>query len=823
METVNEPTPFPTPTGPLSSFLADPEAFYRHLLRTAVSFASEAPQVLAAVGAAAAVLLVAALLLLRARDRRLLSGARRIVILPPPALEPKGAQAFWMGMHALLRPWWKRLLLGQTHLSWEFTARPEEVEISLWLPDVVPPRLVEQAIEAAWPGARAVRGEGDPLSVAKPTALTELRLAQPDWFPLGAGPGDDPLKLVLAALTGLDTGEEAVIQVLARPATSSRRRRLLNAARALRAGGRPGKLMWRAARTGATARPAPDPAADADVRAVLSKASAPLFHCLIRVAVTSPTKDAARGRIASIAGAFCVFEGRNGFRRRRVRGAAGLASRGLSASSYLLSAPELSQIATMPASESMPGLERAGARSAPPTRMLPSEGKVLGRADHPASDRTVAISVEDARHHLHVVGSTGTGKSTLLAQLVLQDAAAKRAAVVIDPKGDLVEAILERLPRGSEERTCLLDPEDPEWAVGLDPLRGENHHQVVDHIVGAFQRIYEDHWGPRTDYVMRAICRTLKQIPGATLAEAPILLRDAAWRRELRYRLDHIPALATFWGWYESLPQRTQSELVGPLLNKLGPFDLSGPVQAIIGQPRPKRNIENLIDLGGLLLVRIPKGTLGEATSRLIGAFVIARIWQACMKRASRPEPERADATLYVDEFHNYLSLPRSFEDLLAEARGYRLSLVLAHQHMGQLSKDMREALAANARTKIAFAVSPEDAVFLERPFSPVLSAHDLSHLGAYQAACRPCVGGGHGRVFTLSTEPLPPGDAARAEKVREASAEVFATRRSTVEAKILERQTRAKDILLPEPPPPPGRSGGQLGGQSGGQPGGLP
>jgi hypothetical protein len=168
------------------------------------------------------------------------------------------------------------------------------------------------------------------------------------------------------------------------------------------------------------------------------------------------------------------------------------------------------------------------------------------------------------------------------------------------------------------------------------------------------------------------------------------------------------------------------------------------------------------------------------------------------MRRASVPEQDRPDATLYVDETHNYLALPRSFEDLLAEARGYHLSLVLAHQHMGQLPKDVRDALGANARTKVVFTCSPEDASALERHFDPDLSAYDLSHLSTYQVACRPCVGGGQAQAFTFRTEALRPGSPARAESVRRRSAELFAISRDEVEDIIESRQLERTRGLLP-------------------------
>jgi len=467
---------------------------------------------------------------------------------------------------------------------------------------------------------------------------------------------------------------------------------------------------------------------------------------------------------------------------------------------YLLSVPELAEIATLPAAGAVSGLERAAAGTVPPSRVLPRKGKVLGKAEGPGADREVAISVEDARHHIHVIGETGTGKSTLLARLVLQEAEAARSAVVIDPKGDLVEAILERLPEGAVERTCLIDPDDRKRAVGLNLLGGDDRDLTVEHVLGVFRRIYEPWWGPRTDDIMRAACLTLTQISGTTLVEVPLLLTNFGWRRAIRNHLSDVAGLGAFWDWYDRLPEGQRAQHIAPLLNKLRAFLLRGPVRAIVGQPNPKLDVSQLLDGGGLLLVRIPKGTLGEETSRLLGAFVVARVWQAAMKRAARPDAQRPDTALYVDEMHNYLALPRSFEDLLAEARGYRLSLVLAHQHLGQLPREMRDALAANARTKVCFACSPEDAVHLEHHFAPELTAHDLCHLRAFQVACRPCVGGGHGAAFTFATESLSHAEQGRPEAVRAASQGRFGADRALVELLISRRHQAIEGGKYPLP-----------------------
>jgi hypothetical protein len=239
-----------------------------------------------------------------------------------------------------------------------------------------------------------------------------------------------------------------------------------------------------------------------------------------------------------------------------------------------------------------------------------------------------------------------------------------------------------------------------------------------------------------------------------------------------------------------------RAQATGPVLNKLRAFLLRRPVRAIVGQPASTIDVPACLDQGRLLLVRVPKGTLGEDTSRLLGAFVVARVWQAALARAGRPESQRPDAGLYVDEVHNYLALPTPLADMLAEARGYRLSLCLAHQHLGQLPKEMREALSANARSKLYFQLSPEDAHALERLVEPELGAHDLAHLPAFTVAARICHAGEAGPAFTLTTQPLPNPIAGRADRVRADSRRRNGTTVDQVDAALAARHGR---------PAPPG------------------
>ena len=373
------------------------------------------------------------------------------------------------------------------------------------------------------------------------------------------------------------------------------------------------------------------------------------------------------------------------------------------------------------------------------------------------------------------MGATGSGKSTLLTNLVLSDIDAGRGVVVIDPKGDLITDLCERLPAGAESRTVLIDPEDPDAAPRLNVLSGPDPDLAVDNLVGIFRSIFAAFWGPRTDDVLRAACLTLLRHAAATgvstsLADVPRLLADDTFRAPMVAAVaDDTVGLGGFWESYEAMSEASRAQVIGPLMNKLRAFLLRDFVRQVVGRPDSSFDMGKVLD-GGVCLVRVPKGILGEDTARLLGSFVVAKVWQTATHRARLGQAARVDASLVVDECQNFLHLPRSFDEMLAEARGYRLSMVLAHQHLGQLPKELRETVSANARTKVWFTMSPEDARALQRHVAPNLTEHDLSHLGAYTAAARLVVDGEETPAFTLATRPAPPAVAGQADAVRAAN-----------------------------------------------------
>lgn len=778
------------PHGPLARFLTHPGAETAHLLHhlahTALVLAlAVAPPLLGAVAAGAATLWW-----LRRRNRRAQTiGARSVHVELPPEVDPAGAETFWTNMVALLRPRWQRLAGASHHIAFELAADAESIDISIWVPAKVPPGFVEAAVEAAWPAARTHTTPAvTPLPFAARSTGGELRVAFPDHYPIRSKHPADPLRPLLGALSGLAPGEAACVQVLARPVTGRRLGRPYRAASARKAG-RPASVAGRLLdllTPGSSQLPAAvDPTRELDVAAILDKAAQPSWAVTVRYAAATTATDPAgyarlRGRAHALASSYALYAGRNHLARRRLRRPATvLAARRLGRGD-LLSVSELAALAHLPADIAVAGVARAGAKPVAPPPGIPETGKVLGDAEVGAR-RPVALPVADARMHLHVMGSTGSGKSTLLTHLATADIAAGRGVVVIDPKGDLVNDILARYPKGAPA-PVIIDPDDraaPPVLNVLDVADPAERHLVVDNVVGIFRRIFEAYWGPRTDDILRAACLTLVQHAAAgghtaTLAEVPRLLQDAAFRRAATAGVGSDQAgLGGFWAWYEELSEAGQGQVVGPVMNKLRAFLLRDFVRAVMGPDVSSFSMAQVLD-GGTLLARVSKGALGEEASRLLGSFVLANLWQAVTHRARLGQAARVDAACYIDECQNFLTLPRSLEEMLAEARGYHLSLVLAHQNLAQLPRQLREAIAANARSKIYFTASADDAHHLARETEPEVTEHDLAHLGRHQAACRLTVDNKTVPAFTIRTRPAPPGSDPHAEAVRDAARRQF-------------------------------------------------
>ncbi|MGI5206252.1 helicase HerA domain-containing protein [Spirillospora sp. CA-108201] len=728
------------------------------------------------------------------RNSRLAPGARLIEVAVPPKVEPASATAWWARLIGLTHPRWKRLVFGQPHLAFEYRADHKGVRFHIWVPGTIPPGIVEKTVRASWPGATLTTHPAAPPLPLDPehrAAGGWLVLARPEHFPLASDHDADPLRGLLGTASGLAEGEHLAVQILARPATGHRLGKAHRAASALR-GGRstaPQSLLFDLLTPRMSGHHNPSeltrqhPERAEQVRAVLGKAAQPRFEVQIRYGVATRHPDQAgagwlRAHAHEVASTFALFtSGHQHLRRRRLhRPAVQLAERRLQRG-YLLSVPELAALAHLPYDLAAPGVTRAGARPIAPSPTVPISGpgvRVLGDSEAGAP-RPVGLTVAGARQHLHVLGQTGVGKSTFLANLILSDARAGRGALVIDPKGDLVADVLARLPERAVGTTAVFDPGDRGRPPCLNVLAGGDPAFAAESIVTTFRRCFSSSWGPRLDDLLRSACLTLTRVNGtrATLADVPRLLTDTPYRTRITARLDD-ELLRGFWASYDELTPAARASVIGPVMNKLRAVLLRPFVRNTLSGGASTLDIASMLGTGGLILARLPKGVLGEDAVRLLGSLLLAHTWQAITPRATQTEGERRDAAAYIDEAHNFLNLPGSISDILAEARAYRFSLTLAHQHLSQLPKDLRDAVSADARNKIYFAASPEDATDLARHTAPLLAPHDLSHLGAYQAAARLMDGNSPTPAFTFRTRPLPDPMPGRATAVRRASRERF-------------------------------------------------
>lgn len=363
------------------------------------------------------------------------------------------------------------------------------------------------------------------------------------------------------------------------------------------------------------------------------------------------------------------------------------------------------------------------------------------------------IKRRDRRQHMYLVGKTGMGKSTLLETLIRSDLLAGHGLALIDPHGDLAEAVLRGIPDGRRKDLIVLDPSTPGGRVPFNPLRvpdAARRHLVAAGLVSAFRKIWADSWGPRVEYILYNSLRALVDYPGATLLDVPRLLADDFFRAGV---LDSVtdPRVLEFWRKeFTAYPKGLRAEALAPIQNKVGQYLASPAVREILGHREGGLDLRRLMDEGKVLVAVLSKGKLGEATSALLGALLVSGIETAALGRADLPEDRRRDFYLYIDEFQTFAT--DSLAGILQEARKYHLNLIVAHQYLGQLTETVRGAIFGNVGTLVAFRVGAEDAEYLARELAPVFSERDLVSLGPHRIFLRLMIDGVMSEPFSART-----------------------------------------------------------------------
>jgi hypothetical protein len=469
----------------------------------------------------------------------------------------------------------------------------------------------------------------------------------------------------------------------------------------------------------------------------------------------------------------------------------------------LLASIEAAGLLPIPVGETvLPGVALGLARQLPPPPGLPSIGAQVGVSNYPDMRVALRLTVPDRLQHLHVLGPTGTGKSTLLANLIIQDVSAGHGVVVIDPKSDLVTEVLARVPEHRVDDIIVADAASTERPVGFNIVRSAHDEQsrelVVDHVIHIWHELYRDFWGPRSEDVLRGALLSLINTRGAkgeafTLIETPELLTSTPFRKFVTEQDGVPPALASFWAWYRGMLPGDRLKVIGPILNKLRAATLRTPIRLTLGQAEGL-DLSRVLAERRVLFVPLSSGTLGAETAGLLGTLLLATLWQAILGRVTLHPSERHPVFVHIDEAQSVLKLPVDLADMLAQARGMGVSFTLAHQHLGQIEdKQVKSALLGTVRSQILFQVMRDDAKELAPSYTPRLTADDLMGLARYEFAMRPLVDGQTLAPLTGTTLPLPPAVRDGAA-LAEASRARYGRPRSEVEAALKVRGRAPED-----------------------------
>lgn len=509
------------------------------------------------------------------------------------------------------------------------------------------------------------------------------------------------------------------------------------------------------------------------------------FRLVLRIATTIPAQRAASGALGSVVGGLRVAEAPGVHLRSRFVDAGSVTSATPPRRwSMAINVAEVVGLLGWPLGDAnYTGFTRLGSRRLPVPSAVARRGRALGDGNHPSSLRPIAQQPLDALTHTHVLGPTGVGKSTLLARLAIQDIAAGRGVALIESKGDLVNEILDRIPPHRERDVVVLDPTDQVAPVGLNSLAGGSPDLIADQVLAVFRGLYGDYLGPRTTDVLHASILTLARSGKATLVALPLLLSDEHIRKRLTGSVRDDLALGPFWSWFDALSHAERNQVIAPVMNKVRPFLLRERVRQVLGQIAPRFDITSVFTERKILLVPLSKGTLGTETASLIGSLVISRLWQAAQGRSRIAPGRRRPVSVIIDEFQDFLHLPTDLADVLAQARGLGVGLTLAHQHLAQLNPSMRAAVLANARNRVCFRLSADDASTIAKS-TELLDARDFQSLGAYEIYAS-LVADGETRAFCSAvTRPLP-ASFEDGDRIRKLSRESFGTPTAAIEAEL--------------------------------------
>ena len=698
-----------------------------------------------------------------------------VKLLPPSelAVTPALSEGFLKGLSAL-----------RSRLSFELCGSKKQVSLVMSAESPDAPLLSSQ-IRAFFPSVEVEEEEELLLRAweeggAGVFSVVEFGLAREFMLPLSHAKSfsPDPLTGIVAALAEAGAGEVALLQILFEGV----------------------RAPWSESILRSVTTPGGEPffANSPEITSLArEKASMPLFAVVVRAAVRAASEERVWTILRGISGA---LSGASAGKNELVPLGGGnpvellgdFVFRTTHRPGALLSLPELSTLVHLPGA-SVGNVIREGQRTKHAPLEVQGTGIFLGYNRERGKECEARLPLEARMRHVHVIGASGTGKSTLLVSMILEDIKAGRGLAVIDPHGDLIDLVLGLMPENRTEDVILFDPADPDYAVGWNILSAHSESEkemLASDLVAVFQRLSTS-WGDVMSAVLaNAILAFLESNRGGTLSDLRRFLADAAYRRDFLSTV-RDPHTRDFW--------TTEFPLItgkpqGSILTRLDTLLRSRLVRGVVTAREKPLDFREIVDRGRVFLAKLSQGAIGEENAALLGSLLVSKLHQVSLLRQDQDEGERRPFFLYLDEFHN-LATP-SMASLFSGARKYRLGLIVAHQDLYQLHRTVPEverSVLANAYTRVCFRLGEEDAKTLSQGFS-FFTASDLGNLGTGEAIVRV---GRKEQDFNLRTLPIGRGSTealkARRKDIRARSLAAWGVRRETEE--------QAEKPFVPEKP----------------------
>lgn len=731
---------------------------------------------------------------------------------------------------------------GQRHFGFEIVGSRGFVHLYALAPiDMI--SSLEQALTGAYPSTRLERtGEYNIFNeVGGINAVVggRMNLKKDFSYPIATYQDlkRDAMQSMLNALSTLTNEDGAAIQILFRPTDDEWRKTSTNLASAKRKGNKNGLSAGALAKDFITAfAKAPEAKGSGDkpneissldqsiIDSIEEKTRYAGFEVTVRIIASSNVMQNSQGIINNIVGSFSLFDapGKNGFKYTPAKNIDELVNNYIlrffpyHKKRNILNTVELATLFHFPDQRSTPTtqLERQDSKQVDGPRNMPDEGLLLGYNVFRGVKKPIRLGLSDRQRHMYAVGQTGTGKSTFLENLALQDMMAGNGFAFVDPHGDTAEKLLSMVPKERTEDVIYFCPSDMDYPMGMNLFEFHTADQkdfLIQEVLNMLYKLYDPQhqgiMGPRYENLFRNAALTVMADPeGGTFIDIPKLFRDPQFAKQ---KLQHVndPNVREFWE--KEMPQSQRSndfgEVVSWFVSKFGAFLSNEMMRNIIGQTKSAFDLRDIMDNKKILLVNLSKGRTGDLNSKLLGMMFVMKFQAAAMSRANIPEDDRIDFALYVDEFQNFST--DSFATILSEARKFHLNLIVANQFTTQLTEEIRDAVFGNIGTVVCYRIGQNDVEAMSRYFQPHFDGDDLLRIPNYNAVVRTMISGVPTQPFSMAAlPPLGNPNKELSDALKQLSAAKYGKPRAVVEKEIFARlETKAVAPAMSNPFAAPG------------------